>query len=200
MAKRSAASSGSATSSLAFARSRGRTANSCTLPEGLTRWRPRSRKTRPSFPTSGRASKRIGTALSWVSHPAADRLLGGEHGLIGRPLGTVQPSIGSIWEQARSLRLRLHQGQATVLRDGRERVLNVRVTGNPGRDGRASVITLDDISDLVTAQRTAAWADVARRIAHEIRNPLTPIQLSAERLKRRYGKHIVEGREIFDQC
>jgi two-component system nitrogen regulation sensor histidine kinase NtrY len=135
-----------------------------------------------------------------ISNAAADRLLGGELGLIGRPLNAVQPSIGSIWEQARSLRLRLHQGQATVLRDGRERVLNVRVTGNPGRDGRASVITLDDISDLVTAQRTAAWADVARRIAHEIRNPLTPIQLSAERLKRRYGKHIIEGKDIFDQC
>src|SRR5271154_1210736 len=135
-----------------------------------------------------------------ISNAAADRLLGGEHGLIGRPLDAVQPSIGSIWEQARSLRLRLHQGQATVLRDGRERVLNVRVTGNPGRDGRASVITHADISDLVTAQRPAAWADVARRIAHEIRNPLTPIQLSAERLKRRYGRHIVEGKDIFDQC
>jgi two-component system nitrogen regulation sensor histidine kinase NtrY len=96
--------------------------------------------------------------------------------------------------------MRLHQGQATVLREGRERVLNVRVTGTPGRDDRASVITLDDISDLVTAQRTAAWADVARRIAHEIRNPLTPIQLSAERLKRRYGRHILEGKDVFDQC
>ncbi|HTZ68594.1 MAG TPA: PAS domain-containing sensor histidine kinase [Roseiarcus sp.] len=135
-----------------------------------------------------------------ISNAAADRLLGGDRGLIGRPLNEVQPSIASIWEQARSLRLRLHQGQATVLREGRERVLNVRVTGNPGRDDRASVITLDDISDLVTAQRTAAWADVARRIAHEIRNPLTPIQLSAERLKRRYGRHIVEGRDVFDQC
>ena len=135
-----------------------------------------------------------------ISNAAADRLLGGEVGLIGRSLNAVQPSIGFIWDQARSLRLRLHQGQATVLRDGRERVLNVRVTGGPGRDGRASVITLDDISDLVTAQRTAAWADVARRIAHEIRNPLTPIQLSAERLKRRYGRHIVEGRDVFDQC
>ena len=104
-----------------------------------------------------------------ISNAAAERLLGGDLGLIGRPLNAVQPSIGLIWEQARSLRLRLHQGQATVLRDGRERVLNVRVTGNPARDDRASVITLDDISDLVTAQRTAAWADVARRIAHEIR-------------------------------
>jgi two-component system nitrogen regulation sensor histidine kinase NtrY len=135
-----------------------------------------------------------------ISNAAAERLLGGDLGLIGRALNEVQPSIASIWEQARSLRLRLHQGQATVLRDGRERVLNVRVTGNPGRDNRASVITLDDISDLVTAQRTAAWADVARRIAHEIRNPLTPIQLSAERLKRRYGRHIAEGRDVFDQC
>ncbi len=135
-----------------------------------------------------------------ISNAAADRLLGGGRGLIGRPLGNVQQSIAAIWEQARALRLRLHQGQATVLRDGRERILNVRVTGNPARDDRATVITLDDISDLVTAQRTAAWADVARRIAHEIKNPLTPIQLSAERLKRRYGKHIVEGKEIFDQC
>ncbi len=135
-----------------------------------------------------------------VSNAAAERLLGGERGLIGRSVEAAQHSIASIWEQARSLRMRLHQGQATVLRDGRERILNVRVTGNPGRDDRGSVITLDDISDLVTAQRTAAWADVARRIAHEIKNPLTPIQLSAERLKRRYGRHIVEGREVFDQC
>ena len=68
------------------------------------------------------------------------------------------------------------------------------------RGDSGGVITLDDISDLVTAQRTAAWADVARRIAHEIKNPLTPIQLSAERLKRRYGRHIVEGKDVFDQC
>ncbi len=62
------------------------------------------------------------------------------------------------------------------------------------------MVTLDDITDLVTAQRTSAWADVARRIAHEIKNPLTPIQLSAERLKRKYGRLIVEDRDIFDQC
>ncbi len=81
-----------------------------------------------------------------------------------------------------------------------ERLLNVRVTGDPQRPDQGSVITLDDISDLVAAQRSAAWADVARRIAHEIKNPLTPIQLSAERLKRRYGRHIVEGKDVFDQC
>ncbi len=135
-----------------------------------------------------------------ISNAAAERLLGGGKGLIGLPLSGAQHTISAIWEKARSLRLRIFQGQTTVFLDGRERILNVRVTGNPGRDDRASVITLDDISDLVTAQRTAAWADVARRIAHEIKNPLTPIQLSAERLKRRYGRHIVEGKEVFDQC
>src|SRR5271157_3810272 len=135
-----------------------------------------------------------------ISNAAAERLLGGAQGLISRPLDKVQQSIAAIWEQARSLRLRLYQGQTTVLREGRERILNVRVTGSPGRGEAGSVITLDDISDLVTAQRTAAWADVARRIAHEIKNPLTPIQLSAERLKRRYGRHIVEGKDVFDQC
>ena len=61
-------------------------------------------------------------------------------------------------------------------------------------------MTLDDITELVSAQRTSAWADVARRIAHEIKNPLTPIQLSAERLKRRYGRLIVDGKDVFDQC
>ena len=62
------------------------------------------------------------------------------------------------------------------------------------------MVTLDDITDLVAAQRTSAWADVARRIAHEIKNPLTPIQLSAERLRRKYGKVITEDRAVFDQC
>ena len=68
------------------------------------------------------------------------------------------------------------------------------------REKRDLVITLDDITDLVLAQRTSAWADVARRIAHEIKNPLTPIQLSAERIRRKYGKVITTDREVFDQC
>jgi two-component system nitrogen regulation sensor histidine kinase NtrY len=62
------------------------------------------------------------------------------------------------------------------------------------------VVTLDDITELVLAQRSSAWADIARRIAHEIKNPLTPIQLSAERLRRKYGKVITEDRAIFEQC
>src|SRR5439155_26172968 len=70
--------------------------------------------------------------------------------------------------------------------------------GGQAQDGR--IITLDDVTDLVTAQRTSACADIARRIAHEIKNPLTPIQLSAERLRRKYGKVITEDRAVFEQC
>src|SRR4029077_10115482 len=62
------------------------------------------------------------------------------------------------------------------------------------------VITFDDITELVSAQRSSAWADIARRIAHEIKNPLTPIQLSAERIRRKYGDSITKDREVFEQC
>ena len=69
-----------------------------------------------------------------------------------------------------------------------------------GKEHDGFVVTFDDITELVVAQRTSAWADVARRIAHEIKNPLTPIQLSAERIRRKYGDSITEDREIFDRC
>jgi two-component system nitrogen regulation sensor histidine kinase NtrY len=137
-----------------------------------------------------------------VSNAAADALLCDDdpRGLVGRNIGEVFPQVAQILDQARTMNLRSQQAQATWTSRGRERLLNVRVTGDPQRGHNGAVVTLDDISDLVTAQRSAAWADVARRIAHEIKNPLTPIQLSAERLKRRYGKHIVEGKDVFDQC
>ena len=69
---------------------------------------------------------------------------------------------------------------------------------SPSRD--SYIITLDDITELVSAQRTSAWGDVARRIAHEIKNPLTPIQLSAERIRRKFGRAITEDKAIFEQC
>jgi two-component system nitrogen regulation sensor histidine kinase NtrY len=79
--------------------------------------------------------------------------------------------------------------------------LSVRVTSEQsGETDHGYVVTLDDITELVSAQRTSAWADIARRIAHEIKNPLTPIQLSAERLKRKYGKSITEDPAVFHQC
>jgi len=84
-----------------------------------------------------------------------------------------------------------------VTRDGETRRLRVRIEGGQGGE---MVLTFDDITRLVTAQRNAAWRDVARRIAHEIKNPLTPIQLSAERLRRRYRDKVGEDIEIFDRC
>ena len=90
-------------------------------------------------------------------------------------------------------------GEVIVKRAGSPRTLSVQVTSERGSaDG--FVATFDDITDLVSAQRTAAWADVARRIAHEIKNPLTPIQLSAERLKRKYASEIITDPEVFQQC
>ncbi len=140
-----------------------------------------------------------------VLNPSADRLIhpGGEAsaGAIGEPIETVLPEAAPVIAEARSSDLRLTQGQISVNRAGRDRIFNIRVTTEPGdRAQKSYVVTLDDITDLVSAQRTAAWADVARRIAHEIKNPLTPIQLSAERLRRKYGRLITSDREIFDQC
>ena len=121
---------------------------------------------------------------------------------IGQSVSEVAPELKNVVQAALNEPHRAeHRDQVSVVRDGRERTVNVRVTTEESDTAEHGyVITLDDITDLVSAQRSAAWADIARRIAHEIKNPLTPIQLSAERLKRRFGKHIVEGREIFDQC
>ena len=140
-----------------------------------------------------------------VLNPAAEKLLGADSGgsghVIGRPIEEVLPEVEAALASARATPMRLVQSQVSLSRGGRERMFNVAVTsGGVGSDNKSYVVTLDDITDLVGAQRMAAWADVARRIAHEIKNPLTPIQLSAERLKRKYGKVIVEDRAVFDQC
>ena len=91
-------------------------------------------------------------------------------------------------------------GQIDVRRKGALRHLNVQVSSETGDKSHGFVVTFDDITDLVSAQRTAAWADVARRIAHEIKNPLTPIQLSAERLKRKYASEVSSDPDVFAQC
>lgn len=123
--------------------------------------------------------------------------------IAGSPASALLPELAEFLDEARSSNLRMYQGQIVLSRRGRERIFSVRATREqqPGSEASANcVVTLDDITDLVTAQRTSAWADVARRIAHEIKNPLTPIQLSAERIKRKYGRLITTDREVFDQC
>jgi two-component system nitrogen regulation sensor histidine kinase NtrY len=136
-----------------------------------------------------------------VLNPLAERLLGPVESPVGRPLSELIPELASHLADAVTGRARLVQGQITLVRDGRERNITVRVTSEQSSmREHGYVVTLDDITELVAAQRTSAWADVARRIAHEIKNPLTPIQLSAERIRRKYGKVIGEDRDVFDQC
>ena len=135
-----------------------------------------------------------------VTNPTAEQLVGaGSEPLTGKPIATVLPQIYALFEDVISGPARLLQETIEVSRNGRDRMLSVRVTREAGAD-KGFVVTLDDITDLVSAQRTSAWADVARRIAHEIKNPLTPIQLSAERIKRKFGRVIVDDKAIFDQC
>ena len=137
-----------------------------------------------------------------ILNRSAEKLIGtGEADALGKPVEEVVPELAEMVAAASTGGQRLAQGQISISRDGKERIASVRVTNEQSADPHHGyVITLDDISELVTAQRTSAWADVARRIAHEIKNPLTPIQLSAERLRRKYGSVIVEDKAIFEQC
>ena len=133
---------------------------------------------------------------------AADELLGMDLLIaIGHPLKEVVPEFAPLLQAAeaapeRALTAEIQIGPAT-----RRRTLLVRI-GAELSSGRTAgfVVTFDDITELQSAQRKAAWADVARRIAHEIKNPLTPIQLSAERLKRRFTKEIQSDPDTFAQC
>jgi two-component system nitrogen regulation sensor histidine kinase NtrY len=137
-----------------------------------------------------------------ILNRSAEKLIGhSESETLGHPLSEVVPELSDLMQTAREGTQRLVQGQITLNRDGNERNVSVRVSAEQTSQSRDSyIITLDDITELVTAQRTSAWGDVARRIAHEIKNPLTPIQLSAERIRRKFGKAITQDKPIFEQC
>jgi two-component system nitrogen regulation sensor histidine kinase NtrY len=137
-----------------------------------------------------------------ILNRSAERLIGhAEATALGRLLDEIVPELAELVTSARTGMQRLVQGQVTLSRSGRDRILSVRVTSEQSGDAdRGYVVTLDDITELVTAQRTSAWADIARRIAHEIKNPLTPIQLSAERLRRKYGATVKDDPAVFQQC
>ncbi|QWG11066.1 PAS domain-containing sensor histidine kinase [Bradyrhizobium sediminis] len=137
-----------------------------------------------------------------ILNRSAEKLIGhAESETLDHPLSDVLPELDDMMKTAREGTQRLVQGQITINRDGQERNLSVRVSAEQTSQSRDSyIITLDDITELVSAQRTSAWGDVARRIAHEIKNPLTPIQLSAERIRRKFGKAITEDKAIFEQC
>ena len=124
---------------------------------------------------------------------SASQLLGVElEGEIGRPMAEVAPEFAPLLAGSGGTR------EIKVGPPNERRTLLARLS--PEMEGAGYVLTFDDISALLVAQRQSAWADVARRIAHEIKNPLTPIQLSAERLKRRYLKQITDDPDTFRAC
>ncbi|RFC66293.1 PAS domain-containing sensor histidine kinase [Fulvimarina endophytica] len=135
-------------------------------------------------------------------NPSAERILATEsRSMVGERLDVVFPAFAAIHDAATQSHRSEYQEEIKLKTRDRERTLAVRITSaERSNEGQSSVVTIDDITDLVDAQRSSAWADVARRIAHEIKNPLTPIQLSAERIRRRYGKRIEDDREVFDRC
>ena len=138
-----------------------------------------------------------------IANTFARSILGlGHEDVSGRDLAEIGPDLAPIVAEAKDSGRDDVREQITLRTGTTERTLNVQVIAEPQADGsRSYVVTFDDITDLVHAQRSSAWADVARRIAHEIKNPLTPIQLSAERIQRRYGRKIdPDDREVFDQC
>ena len=138
-----------------------------------------------------------------VNRSAAQMLALTEGESVGAALRDLLPHLGEIFDHARSSGRPVYREQVTFYRTGAERTFDVQITiegAQTGDEAHRYVVTVDDITDLVQAQRSSAWADIARRIAHEIKNPLTPIQLSAERIRRRYGKVITQDREVFDQC
>jgi two-component system, NtrC family, nitrogen regulation sensor histidine kinase NtrY len=133
---------------------------------------------------------------------AADELLGTDLlAAVGRELADVVPEFSELLHEAAASPERARTAEIQIGPATSRRTLLVRI-GADLSAGRTDgfVVTFDDITELQSAQRKAAWADVARRIAHEIKNPLTPIQLSAERLKRRFAREISSDPETFTQC
>jgi two-component system nitrogen regulation sensor histidine kinase NtrY len=114
---------------------------------------------------------------------------------LGLPVSELVPEFQNAVEQAAGSGVQVEE-DVDVVRGAESRRLRLRVGHSP--DGL--VLTFDDITRLVAAQRNAAWKDVARRIAHEIKNPLTPILLSAERIRRKYRRDITTDLETFDRC
>ena len=133
---------------------------------------------------------------------AANELLGLDlMAAIGRELADVVPEFADLLHEAAASPERARTAELGIGPSTRRRTLLVRI-GADLSGGRTDgfVVTFDDITELQSAQRKAAWADVARRIAHEIKNPLTPIQLAAERLKRRFAREITSDPDTFTQC
>ena len=137
---------------------------------------------------------------------AAARLLDIDATVVGQPAATVferadLAPLGSMLREARRGALARTAREVALVRDGRECHLAVAATSLPGEHELDGVVMVfDDVTPLFRAQRVAAWRDVARRLAHEIKNPLTPIQLCAERLRRNLSGGPAQARALVDEC
>ncbi len=129
------------------------------------------------------------------------RLLDWDEGKDAVPMAVAVPEFEELFLMLKASRMEVVQDEVKVIRNGSLENLLVRMSTRRGEDETLEgyVIAFDDVTDLVSAQRMAAWGDVARRIAHEIKNPLTPIQLSAERIKRKFGPRLGENSESLEQ-
>ncbi|MCW5721935.1 MAG: PAS domain-containing sensor histidine kinase [Devosia sp.] len=140
-------------------------------------------------------------AVTLVNARACQMLGRSEFELMGERMEAVLPEIAPTMEKARSARRGQVRDQIQLGNETDRRIYQIQLTREGSiTESKGYVVTFDDITELESAQRTSAWADVARRIAHEIKNPLTPIQLSAERLRRRYGSKLEDDRDVFDKC
>ena len=140
-------------------------------------------------------------AVTLVNARACEMLDTDEISLMGKRIEDVMTQLAPILERARSARRGQVRDQIQLGNETDRRTYQVQLTREGSiAESKGYVLTFDDITDLESAQRTSAWADVARRVAHEIKNPLTPIQLSAERLRRRYGAKLEDDRDVFDKC
>lgn len=129
---------------------------------------------------------------------AAERLLDLADGQSDMPLAIAVPEFAPLFDRLRDATGSAVQEELRLTRKGKQESLLVRMSIRRSDQGglEGYVVAFDDVTDLVSAQRMAAWGDVARRIAHEIKNPLTPIQLSAERIKRKFATQVREPEDL----
>ncbi|MCR8827239.1 PAS domain-containing sensor histidine kinase [Photobacterium sp. TY 1-4] len=132
---------------------------------------------------------------------SAERLLDWQDDNQSIAISMAVPEFGSLFKVLKDNLQEVAQGEVKVSRSGHLENLLVRMATRRAEDGRLEgyVVAFDDVTDLVSAQRMAAWGDVARRIAHEIKNPLTPIQLSAERIKRKFSSKVGDDSDSLEQ-
>ncbi|MEL6681161.1 MAG: PAS domain-containing sensor histidine kinase [Pseudomonadota bacterium] len=134
-------------------------------------------------------------------NPSARRLLSVRDDQADAALSVAIPEFAALFDQVRGSGGEGVQEQVNLIRKGQQESLLVRMSPRRNAEGALEgyVVAFDDVTDLVSAQRMAAWGDVARRIAHEIKNPLTPIQLSAERIKRKFSGQVGDEAGKLDQ-